>query len=107
MANTVNFTAEQIAMLQGLQQSGNYPDAYRAIRDVVTNQMENTPPGPAKEDMNVLRNWLDTAAHINSNDKSFFSELVRASTHIPACWRGSIYLMRPFKQHLMLSQSQL
>ena len=60
------FTDAQKLSLQSLVDAKNYPAAYRFVSDL--------------SDDEKVANWLDTAAHINANDNTFYSNFVRSAT---------------------------
>src|SRR5712692_4965192 len=66
----ITLTPQQSADLQALSNAGDYPGAYRFLRDIV--DQVNGDPG--------LMAWFDAAAHVNANDGSFWSEFTRGST---------------------------
>jgi len=88
MPNTINFNTEQLNNLLSLQKERDYPAAYRFMRDIARDNLAEMPTGSARKDLNVLQNWLDVAASVNSDDKSFSSELVRGSTQYFALLEG-------------------
>ena len=64
-------TPKQLENFNNLVYSGDYPGAYNYLADIV----RSTPGADPR-----VANWLETAAHINANDGSPYSEFVRAAT---------------------------
>lgn len=79
-ANLLNLDGGQLHDLSQLLYSGSYPDAYRYLRDIADSSIRGeVNPGRVQE-LEVLRNWLDSAAKINADDGSSVSEFVRGAT---------------------------
>lgn len=87
----LNLNDNQKTNLRDLLNSGDYSGAYRYLRDVALGQLEN---GAIDGDLSLsesvelaeLANYLNVAAHINSDDGSLISEFVRGS----AKWQGDV-----------------
>jgi len=68
---SISMTQSQVSEFTNFVESGDYPGAYNYLAEIVN----NTPDGDPR-----VANWLETAAHINADDGSFYSEFVRAAT---------------------------
>ena len=58
-----NMTPSQLDNFNNLVSTGDYPGAYNYLADIV----RNTPEADAR-----VAKWLNTAAHINANNGSFY-----------------------------------
>jgi Ca2+-binding RTX toxin-like protein len=87
--NTVSMTPAQRAALEDLRDAGDYPGAYRYMRDIVANDPQGNPD---------LVKWLDTAAHINSDDGTVFAEFVRDSTLAASDMTGNSLTREQFQE---------
>ncbi len=80
MTNTVQLNDAQIKILQNLNDTHRYPEAYRYLRDIaIQASMASTTPEQHQQ-LEILSTWLDRAASINANDGSFSIEFVRGAT---------------------------
>lgn len=84
----VNLNASQVATLQGFLQNAQYANGYQYLRDVVGPQIATTGDFAQSKDMDALTAWFDAAAHINANDGSIVSELVRGATESVCASQG-------------------
>lgn len=80
MSTAVNLTQNESVDLSILRDQGKYPEAYDYLRDIVDRERRQTTDMARSYDLLNLRNWLDRASSINSNDGSFSSEFVRGAT---------------------------
>ena len=86
--STISITTEQSQYLQTLLASQDYPAAYLYLKEIVASDPHND---------QRLADWLGKAAHINSNDGTFYSDLVRGATINAAQNEGEVVTEEDFQ----------
>lgn len=78
--NLLNLNGDQFQKLNQLLQTESYPQAYRYLRDITDASIRSEVNPVRVQELEVLKNWLDSAASINADDGSSVSEFVRGAT---------------------------
>lgn len=93
----VNLNSDQVNALQDYLQTAQYADGYNYLRDVINRQIPFEGDPAKSQDLTALSAWFDAAAHINSNDGSVVSELVRGATESVIASQGSTITDKQFQ----------
>ncbi|MHC8316157.1 S8 family serine peptidase [Pseudomonas sp. LB3P31] len=79
---------EQLAELSALRDNKEYPAMYGYLQKLVTEKIAASPSDPSISELEKTANWLSGAKSINSNDRSFFSDMVRGSIKFAVATTG-------------------
>jgi len=79
---------KQLAELSVLRDKKEYPAMYGYLKKLVTEKIAASPGDPSIPELEKTANWLSGAQSINSNDRSFFSDMVRGSIKFAVATTG-------------------
>ncbi len=79
---------EQLAELSVLRDKKEYPAMYGYLQKLVTEKIAASPGDPSIPELEKTANWLAGAQSINSNNRSFFSDMVRGSIKFAVATTG-------------------
>ena len=86
--SVINLTSEQLAQLIVLRSNKKYPAMYSFLHKVVVDRIALSPNDSLVREWEKTANWLSAARAINSNDRSFFSDMVRGSIQFAVATTG-------------------
>jgi subtilisin-like proprotein convertase family protein len=88
--NVVNFSSEELVKLKQFQEQKNYPAVYGYMHEIVTREIKASQDPTALAEMKSIATWLDAAKSINSNDRTFQSDVVRGSMKFAVATTGRL-----------------
>ena len=88
--NVVNFSLEELVKLKQFQEQKNYPAVYGYMHEIVTREIKASQDPTALAEMKSIATWLDAAKSINSNDRTFQSDVVRGSMKFAVATTGRL-----------------
>ncbi|WP_415766981.1 hypothetical protein [Pseudomonas sp. ZB1P45] len=95
--NTVDMESTQLARLKVLQDKNDYQGIYGYMHEVVSQQLSVTTDTAAAQELKTIANWLVAAKSINSNDHSFYSDMVRGSMSFAVVSKGRVLTSAGFQ----------
>ncbi|UQS89063.1 hypothetical protein M5C90_26720 [Pseudomonas chlororaphis subsp. piscium] len=96
--NVVNFSSDELVKLRQLQQQKNYPAVYGYMHEIVTREIKSSQDPAALAEMKSIATWLDAAKSINSNDRTFQSDVVRGSMKFAVATTGRLLTDADFQK---------
>ncbi|QAY88987.1 hypothetical protein [Pseudomonas sp. ACM7] len=95
--NTIDMESTQLARLKVLQDKNDYQGIYGYMHEVVSQQLSVTTDTAAAQELKTIANWLVAAKSINSNDHSFYSDMVRGSMSFAVVSKGRVLTSAGFQ----------
>lgn len=86
--SVINLTSEQLAQMIVLRNNKEYPAIYSFLHKIVVDRITMSPNDSLVGEWKKTANWLSAAQAINSNDRSFFSDMVRGSIQFAVATTG-------------------